>query len=199
VTEAAPQQTAGQRTASQDTENQQTAEQQQAGGVVLRTNEEIASYPLAAEEVLVARTDGGTEIVTLRALVQRDIEETERNYGIPVVTECYYSAEHFLGIGGQEWTPQEEGKYGYHMALRRDLDALYRDIGACSLDDALAEYFTPDLVARFHSTDPVEMQRQRSWLRYIRSEAGRNLQNPGGFLRRRLEGAQWPPRGARSR
>ena len=193
-----------QHTVNQETVSQGTGsfseweeEQQQQGPVVvLNSDEEIASYPLGPGDVLTETEDGDAQVVPLLTLVQQDIEATQHNYGLRISTECYYSASQFLGTGGEEWTLEEERKREYHLALRREMENLYGDIGAFSIDEGLAQYFTADLVARFRSDNPDEQQRQRRWLRYIRSEAGNNLQNPAGFLRTRLESGQWPPRGA---
>lgn len=170
------------------------------GGVTLQTDDEIRQYPLGDDEVLLETEDGHAEPIAIRELVQRDIEATAKNWGVRVWTDCFYSADHFLGIGGETWSPDEERRQAYHAALRRDLDALYRDTGAFSIAEALAAYFTNDLVRRFDSDDPAEQQRLRAWLRYVRGDAGRGLENPAGFLRGKLESGQWPPRnGAASR
>ncbi|HVA89437.1 MAG TPA: helix-turn-helix domain-containing protein [Chloroflexota bacterium] len=166
-------------------------------GGVLATDRDIVAYPLAEDEVLLEPEQGeGARTARIRDLVCRDIVATEANWGLRVSTECYYSAEQFLGLGGEEWTAEEERKRAYHGALRRDLEAVYRELGAFSIDEALASYFTTDLVARFHSDDPEEIQRLRGWLAYVRGEAGKGLEQPAGFLRSRIESKQWPPRGA---
>ena len=188
-----PQQTVEQHSQDQATHHQQRT----AAGGVLYSDEEILDYPLDHDEVFVEQDETGARPMRLRDVVQADIEATERNWGLRVATECYYSAQHFLGTGGDTWTAEEDDKQAYHSALRRDLEALYKDIGAFSVDDALATYFTADLVARMHTDDPDELQRQRGWLRYVRSEEGRTLQSPAGFLRTRLEAGQWPPRDKR--
>ncbi|HEY8287379.1 MAG TPA: helix-turn-helix domain-containing protein [Chloroflexota bacterium] len=173
-----------------------TSPHQPLGGG-LETDRDILAYPLAEDEVLLEPEQGdGARVVRLRDLVCRDILATEANWGLRVSSECYYSAEQFLGMGGEEWTAEEERKRAYHGALRRDLELVHRELGAFSLDEALAAYFTTDLVDRFHSDDPEEVQRLRGWLAYVRGEAGKGLEQPGGFLRSRIESKQWPPRGA---
>jgi len=168
------------------------------GGVTLQSDEEIRQYALGDDEVLLETEDGHAEPIKIRDLVQRDIVATEKNWGVRVWTECFYSADQFLGIGGETWSPDEERRQAYHAALRRDLDAFYREIGAFSIAEALAAYFTDDLVHRFDSDDPAEQQRMRGWLRYVRGDSGRGLENPAGFLRSKLESGQQPPRnGAR--
>ncbi len=171
-----------------------------AGGDVgvLMTDDEIKTYPLADDEVFVELAEG-IQPVRLSSLVQQDILETERRFGMPAWTPCFYSAEHLLGLGGDDWTPEEERKRAVHGVLRRELESLYKEIGAFSLDEALSLYFTADIVARYHSDEPGEQQRLRGWLRYVRSDAGQGLENPAGFLRSRIESGQWPPRGTEGR
>ncbi len=178
----------------------QPTEPQQQAGVVLRTEREIIDYALAEDEVLIEHDDNQSAVpIALRTLVCRDILATERNWGLRVNTECYYSAEQFLGVGDETWTEEEERKRAYHSALRRDLESVHRELGAFTIEEALAAYFTADLVARFRSEDPDELQRLRGWLGYVRGEAGKGLENPAGFLRSRIESKQWPPRGAARR
>jgi hypothetical protein len=167
--------------------------------IILGTEEEIRSYTLADDEVLIDASEGAAQVMTLRDVVCNDILATQDSY-LPVRTEVYYSVEHLLGEGGDEWTPDEEGRIGRHKALRAELDVLYKDIGAFSFEEALGQYFTADLVQRFRSNDPSERQRVLGWLRHVRSDAGAGLTNPAGFLRTRIESGQWSPRGgARSR
>ncbi|MGH2387513.1 MAG: helix-turn-helix domain-containing protein [Chloroflexota bacterium] len=174
-----------------------TQHHQPLGGVVLGSDREILAYTLAEDEVLVEPEDGdGARAVRLRDVVCRDIAATESNWGLRVSTACYYSAEQFLGQGGDEWTAAEERKRAYHGALRRDLELVYRELGAFSVDEALAAYFTTDLVSRFRSDDPEEIGRLRGWLAYVRGEAGKGIEQPAGFLRSRIESKQWAPRGA---
>jgi hypothetical protein len=177
--------------------NPVTHPHQPLGGVVLNSDREILAYSLAEDEALIeAENTQGARVVRLRDVVCRDIMATDSNWGLRVNTECYYSAEQFLGLGGEEWTAEEERTRAYHGALRRDLELVYRELGAFSLDEALATYFTADLVARFRSDDPEEIQRLRGWLAYVRGEAGKGIEQPAGFLRSRIESKQWAPRGA---
>jgi hypothetical protein len=198
----APQQTVPSNRSIQETDSTTatTVQQQQTSVVVLKTDVAISSYPLGTDEVLIETEEGHAKVLTLPALVRDDVEATLRNYGLRIATECYYSADQYLGIGGDEWMPDEERKRAYHLTLRREMETLCQDIGACTIDEGLAQYFSADLIAQFHSDDPDEQQRQRGWMRYIRGKAGDNLQNPAGFLRSRLQSGLWPPRGgARSR
>jgi hypothetical protein len=131
-------------------------QQQEPVAVVLRTDNDISCYPLGTDEVLIETEEGYARSITLQSLVLEDVEATQRNYGLRIATECYYSADHFLGVGGDEWTPEEERKRAYHLTLRREMETLYQDIGACTIDEGLAQYFSADLVAQFHSDDPDE-------------------------------------------
>jgi hypothetical protein len=201
---AAPQYTdSNKKQRQQETIDQETHQHQQASlgvGAVLHTEDEIVGYNLRADEVLIETPEGYAQVMSLVALVQRDLEDPAAAWGVRNLTEAYFSPDHFLGRGGEEWTPEERRKHEAFVRLRRDLAELHRDIGAVTLDEALAQYFTADLVERFSSDDPVELQRVRGWLRYVRVDSAKSLLNPAGFLRSRLESDQWPPRGgARSR
>jgi len=160
---------------------------------ILATEDEIRAYTLADDEVLLDAGERLVQVIPLRAVVCDDIRATRDSY-IPVRTDVYYSAAHFLGEEG-EWTTDEERKIGQHGALRVELDALYKDIRAFSLEEALGQYFTDDLVRRYASGNQRDRERVQGWLRYVRGEAGAGLTNPAGFLRTRLESAQWAPRG----
>lgn len=161
---------------------------------ILATEDEVRGYALTDDEVLLDVGDGHAQVMSLRALVCNDILATQDSY-VPVRTEFYPSVEAFFGEGGTEWTPDEERKLARHNALRAELAALYNDIGAFSLEEALALYFTDDYVRRYAGGDPRDRTRVEGWLRYVRSEAGMSLTNPAGFLRTRCESAQWAPKG----
>lgn len=165
--------------------------------IILATEGEIRAYTLADDEVLLDAGEGRAQAMPLRAVVCNDILATRDSY-VPVRTGVYYSVEHFLGEGGAEWTPEEERKIGRHNALHAELDALYGDIAAFSLEEALGQYFTEDLVRRYAGGEQRRRERVRGWLRYVHSEAGASLTNPAGFLRTRLESPQWAPRGETS-
>jgi hypothetical protein len=167
-------------------------------GVVLPTDEAIAAYELGEDEVLIETEEGLAQAVRLAALVRHDILATARTWGIRVASECFYSVAQFLGTG-DEWTEPEELKRAYHSALRRELERTYAELGAFSVEEALAEYFSGDLVARYLRDDPEERERLAGWLRYVRGAQGAGLDNPAGFLRTRIESGQWPPRGAGAR
>ena len=173
---------------------------EQSGGIslepiTLTTDDEIRSYALADDEVLINAGEGGAQVLSLRTVVCNDILATRDSY-VPVRTEVYYSVGHLLGEGGDEWTPEEERKIERHNTLVAELDALYRDIAAFSLEEALGQYFTGDLVRRYAGGDQHSRKRVYGWLRYVHSEAGASLTNPAGFLRTRLASGQWAPLGA---
>jgi hypothetical protein len=145
--------------------------------------------------VLIETDDGAAMVVSIAALARRDIEATARNWGLRVATDCYYSAEQFLGQGGDDWTDAEERRRSYHGALRRELEATFHALGAFSVAAALGAYFSADLALQYATGDAEEEQRIRGWLAYVRGESGKSLESPAGFLRSRIESGQWPPRG----
>lgn len=165
--------------------------------LILATEEEMRSYTLADDEVLIDAGAEGARVMPVRDVVCNDILASQDSYA-PVWTDVYYSIAHLLGEGGEEWTPDEERRIERQKALRAELDALYKDIGAFSLEEALGHYFTSELIGRFASSNPSERQRVTGWLRYVRGDAGASLTSPAGFLRTRLESGQWAPRGATS-
>ena len=157
--------------------------------------DEIAAYELAGDEVLFETDDGNAAIIHIADLARRDIEATARNWGLRVATDAYYSARQFLGQGDEGWTPEEERKRSYHAALRRELEDTYAALGAFSVAEALGRYFSDDLVQRYVGTEPDEQRRIHAWLAYANGETGKGIENVAGFLRTRIEGSQWPPRG----
>jgi hypothetical protein len=159
---------------------------------VLATEDEIRESSLTDDEVLLDIGGGAAQVIPLPDLIRNDILATRSSY-LPVNTDAYYSVEHFLGIGGDDWTAEEKRKMEQRAGLRAEYEALHRDIGAFSLEEALGQYFASDLVRRFASCEASERKRVFGWLRYIHGKAGEGLTNPAGFLRTRLESAQWPP------
>jgi hypothetical protein len=159
---------------------------------LLATEDELRNASLADDEVLLDIGGGSAQVIPLPELVRNDILATQSSY-LPIDTEAYYTVEHFLGIGGDDWTAEEKLKMQQRAVLRAEYEAIYRDIGAFSLEEALAQYFTSDLVRRYASCETSDRKRVFGWLRYIHGVAGKALTNPAGFLRTRLESAQWPP------
>ncbi len=177
------------------TESGSCMEDTAASVVILATEDTIRDYRLGDDDVLLDAGEERAQVTTLRALVCNDILATRDSYA-PVWTDVYYSAAHFLGVGGDDWTPEEERKTARHSALRAELDALYKDVGAFSLEEALGQYFTEDLVRRYAGGDQRDRERVQGWLRYVRGDAAASLTNAAGFLRTRIESTQWAPRGA---
>lgn len=165
--------------------------------IILGTEQEIRRYALDDDEVLIDAGEGRAQVMPLHDVVCNDILASQDSY-VPVWTEVYYSIEHLLGEGGDEWTPDEARRIERQKALRAELETLYKDIGAFTVEEALGHYFTTDLVQRFASGNPSERQRVIGWLRYVRGDAGASLTSPAGFLRTRLESGQWAPRGVAS-
>ena len=163
-----------------------------AGGQYVK-QEDIATYVLGEDEVLLEAGELGAQVVNLVDLVSSDVRASRDSY-LPVETEPYYSTAHYLGLGGETWTPEELTRMTRQHELRLQIEALYRDIGACSLDEALTLYFTDDLVKHYGAGDNRERARVQAWLAYVHV-AGESLTNPAGFLRTRLDSGQWPPQG----
>ncbi len=76
--------------------------------------------------------------------------------------------------------------------VERKLGEQYRKLGAFSLEEALRQYFSPDLTSKFLTNKSAkELSRIRKWLIYTRQAKG--LKNPAGFLRSRLESDEFAP------
>ena len=76
--------------------------------------------------------------------------------------------------------------------LEQELAKEYRQLGAFSLEEALRQYFSPELATHFLAEKPdSEWQRIREWVIYTRQ--AKSLKNPAGFLRSRLESNDLPP------
>jgi len=161
---------------------------------ILSTDDEIRAYALGPDEVLLDRGEGHAQPAAIDDVLRANIVASETSYGVPVHTECYFSPDHFLGVPG-DWTPDEERRQERCKARYEDLRATFRDVGAFSLEDALAHYFTDDLVARYIDAPDDERRRIARWIAYVRGEAGEGITNPAGFLRTRIESGHWPPKG----
>ncbi len=160
-------------------------------GIVIPIDE-VAAYSLGDDEVLLDAGDECAQVVSLYNLVCSDVRASQNTY-LPISTEPYYSTAHFCGTNEEAWTVEERARIARHGSLRQEVEALHREIGACSLEEALAGYFTADLILRYAMDEPRERGRVQGWLCYVAS-AGGSLTNPAGFLRTRLASGQWPPR-----
>ncbi len=161
---------------------------------ILSTEEEIRAYALGLDEVLLDRGEGHAQPAAIDDVLRANIVASETSYGVPVHTECFFSPDHFLGVPG-DWTPDEERRQERCKARYEELRATFQEVGAFSLEDALAHYFTADLVARYVDAPDDERRRIARWIAYVRGEAGEGITNPAGFLRTRIESGHWPPKG----
>lgn len=119
--------------------------------------------------------------------------ELERRQSNPLYrAEIYYSVEHALGEGGDDWTEEELGKIRWKATLERQLAERYGRLGAFSLEEALRHYFTPGFTTEILQGKPEsEMERIEAWIAYVREQ--QNLHNPAGFLRTKIESGETPP------
>jgi len=162
--------------------------------LILSTENEIRGYALGLDEVLLDRGEGRAQPAVIDDVLRADIVASETEYDVPVHTECFFSPDHFLGVPG-DWTPDEERRQDRCNMRYEELKATFREVGAFSLEEALAHYFTADLVARYVDAPDDERRRVARWVAYVRGEAGAGITNPAGFLRTRVESDHWPPQG----
>jgi len=161
---------------------------------ILSTEDEIRTYALGPDEVLLDHGEGHAQPAAIDDVLRANIVASETSYGVPVHTECFFSPDHFLGVPG-DWTPDEERRQERCKARYDELRATFGEVGAFSLEEALAHYFTADLVARYVDAPDDERRRIARWIAYVRGEAGEGITNPAGFLRTRIESGHWPPKG----
>jgi hypothetical protein len=165
-------------------------QQDKTAGVVVHPDD-LPALVLNEDEVLVERGDQLLRM-DLVEVVKEDIRQMARRGGIPSRLEVYYSVEHALGDGSDEWTPEEQARIARRNRLHRELEATYRRLGAFTLEEALQWYFSPQLAARILADKPeIERERIEGWVAYTRQAKG--LNNPGGFLRTKIESEETAP------
>ncbi len=99
---------------------------------------------------------------------------------------------HALNKGPEDWLPEEETRIALMSRLERELGEQYGELGAFSLEEALRQYFSPDLTSKFLTNESdEELRRIREWVIYTRQAKG--LKNSAGFLRSRLERDEFAP------
>ncbi len=166
--------------------------------------DELENLTLTDDQVLVrvyADSDSGEdeqELFSVRSLaevVKRDIRSAGRyspDIGLLYRREVYYSVEHALGQDSDNWTEEEGRKIGKRNKLEQELGERFNRLGAFSLEEALHQYFSPELRTRFLAGQPeAELRRIEGWVAYTRKANG--LTNPGGFLRSKIESSEQPP------
>lgn len=128
-------------------------------------------------------------------VVKRDVRTAgrySRDIGLLNRREVYYSVEHALGRGGDEWTEEERQKIQKRNELERKLGERFNRLGGFSLEEALQQYFSPELTTRFLAGQAEgELGRIEGWVTYTRQAEG--LTNPGGFLRSKIESGEHLP------
>jgi len=161
-------------------------------GAVFVPDDELAGLTLAEDQVLLAQDDGGYLAVAMAELVKQDLRACRGSVYTYEPTECFYSVQHALGVGGDDWLPEEQERIDRLRALERDLGDRYKRLGAPALEEALQQYFSARLAAEFLAgSDPAERERIEDWVAYTRQAKG--LENPAGFLRSRIESTEEAP------
>jgi hypothetical protein len=106
--------------------------------------------------------------------------------------EVFYSVAHALGERGDEWSAAEARKIRRRERLEQELGERFNRLGAFSVEEALATYFTPDLVRQFLAeADDAEYHRIEAWIAHTRQ--AQRLKNPAGFLRSKIERGEVAP------
>jgi len=106
--------------------------------------------------------------------------------------DVYYSVEHALGEGPEDWTEEELARIHWKSTLERQQAERHRRLGAPTLQEALQQYFTPDFASEIlNGKKDGELERIEDWIAYVRRQ--KNLTTPAGFLRTRIESGEIPP------
>jgi hypothetical protein len=161
-------------------------------GAVFVSPDELRSFNLAEEQVLIPWGDEGYLAVAMAEVVKRDIRSRGRHFFGGRQTECFYSVQHALGEGGEDWLPEEQERIDCMSRLECDLSKLYERLGGFSLEEALRQYFSPQFTANIlEEKTEMELERIAGWVAYTRKAKG--LNTPAGFLRTRIESDEQPP------
>lgn len=158
-------------------------------GAVFVPTAELHSFELAEDQVLLPWEEGYLA-VPIAEVVKRDLRISGGYPGSR--TECFYSVQHALGEGPEDWLPEEQARIGRMDQLEQTLSERYAYLGAFSLAEALQRHFSSDLVAQFLADkSEAEHARIAGWVTYVRRQ--KNLVNPAGFLRTKIESGETPP------
>lgn len=166
------------------------------GGVFLITDEEIETYPLGEDEVLVVvdHDQGTLQPWCIDALVRRDLDAAHAAFGIPTYSTCYYTIDQVFGEATEPSETIARRKQEVRTRTEQRLKTTYREIGAYSVREALARYFTASIAEGLcPAEDTTDEQRVYDWLRYVQGDQGRGIENPAGYLRSRLSSGEWAP------
>lgn len=158
-------------------------------GAVFVPTAELHSFELAEDQVLLP-WDEGYLAAPIAEVVKRDLRI---NGGFPGSrTECFYSVQHALGESPEDWLPEEQARKDRMERLEQELSQRYAYLRAFSLEEALQRHFSSDLVAQFLADkSEAEHARIAGWVAYVRRQ--KNLVNPAGFLRTKIESRETPP------
>ncbi len=179
---------------SQDTGpgNGAEAEETVYPGAVFVPAGELPGWTLGEDQVLLPQDDEGYLAVPMAEVVKEELRTCRGSLLNYTPTECYYSVQHALGEGGDDWLPEEQERIDCMRKLERDLGARYERLGAPTLEEALQQYFSARLAAEFLAEKgPAERERIENWVTYTRKARG--LENPAGFLRSRIESTEEAP------
>lgn len=161
-------------------------------GAVFVPAGELPGLTLAEDQVLLPQDDEGYLAVAMAELVKQDLRTCRGSLLHYEPTDCFYSVQHALGEGGDDWLPEEQERIDRLRGLERGLGARYELLGAPTLEEALQQYFSARLATDFLADkDQAERERIENWVAYTRKAKG--LENPAGFLRSRIESAEEPP------
>ncbi len=154
--------------------------------------QELRKLSLEDDQVLVPLNgdDSRFAVVPISEVVRHELRQQRINPSYRA--EVYYSIEHALGEGPDDWTEEELARMRQAQAVERELRRRYKRIGAFTLEEALSRFFTRQFVdSLMRDKPPSEHERIEGWIAYVRRQG--NLTNPAGFLRTVIESGESPP------
>ena len=156
-------------------------------------SDKLTHLTLPADQVLLPHPDDGYLAVPIDAVVKRDLRLNGGYVANASRTVCFYSVAHALGEDGEDWLPEEQERMHQMEYLERHLSTQYHHLGAFSLEEALQQYFSPQLTTDLlKDRSEAEQARITDWIAYTRQATG--LNHPAGFLRSRIESGEFPPK-----
>ena len=160
--------------------------------VAVVSTDELKNLLLQANQVVVNydSSDSRFTVISISEAVQQELRQRHLNPAYEL--EIYYSVEHALGEGPDDWTDVELSKIRRKRAIEQELEERYERVGAFTLEDALQQYFSPQFAAQILADKPAsELERIEDWIAYVRRQ--KNLTNPAGFLRTSIESGETAP------
>jgi len=173
-------------------ENEQQQNTRPPSADVVVPIDELKDIQLHDDQVIV-NYDGNNSHLVVTSIADAVRSELRRQRSDPFYeAEIYYSVEHALGEGPDDWTDEELARIRRKQALERKLGERYARLGAFALEEALQQYFSPEFTAEILKDKPAsELERIESWVTYVRRQ--KNLTNPAGFLRTSIQSGEMPP------